>query len=274
VEVGEEADEALHAWTELPAENFRVRCGPNYPKNGFKAPSAPALGSVVAVDVLRSERKVLDLLSLNHIALPPPTAGWCEAYPEFVVINQQLPRQFYNSLFTSEATDGETLHLIVYVRLRPHLAPTYEPDDEPTDAEQLLKRFLLRADHDPKVAHAFKEIGMVRNLDELTEHLPKTLVNLFRKFNGKPILTRPEHTFTRDPANRYFGIDLDAHRYQYMTRSVVATALQHVERVRMGYGYVVEGRCEAQLPEVILCSCEILKLQKSRAAAFPPRGTG
>ena len=129
-----------HAWTDVPADNFRVRCGPDYAKKGLKAPSAPALGTVVGVDCLRSSGKIFNIMALNYIALPEPTPGWQEPYPEFLVINQQLPVEFHNSVFTSASTDGETLHLIVYVRLRPGLAPDYRSDQEPLDAEQLLKR--------------------------------------------------------------------------------------------------------------------------------------
>ena len=260
------------AWTELGAEAFRVRCGPNYRKNGNKEPSAPALGRVVAVDSLRSECKIFNFLALNHIALPEPTPGWREPYPEFLVINQMLPVHFHNSFLTTEATDGETLHLILYVRLKAALAPNYSGDAEPRDAEELLKRFLLRADQDPEIAHCFKEIGVVRNLDDLIgANVPRSLTSLFKKFNGKPVLTRPEHFFHRDPDNRYFAIDLDAHRYKYVTRTGVHRGLQHVEQVQLGYGYVVEARKEAELPEVMLCCCEILQLQRSRAALFPPR---
>ena len=265
---------AAHAWADLSAESFNVRCGPNYARNGKKAPSAAALGDVVAVDTFISEKKIFDFLALNHIELPEPSRNWKETYPEFVVINQMLATNFHNSMFTDEKTDGETMHLIVYVRLKPNLAPGYETDQEPQNAEELLKRFLLRADQEPDIAHCFKEIGVVRNLEELGAHLPSSLMSLFRKFNGKPVLTRPEHFFHRDPAGRYFGIDLDAHRYKYMTRTAVHKALGHVERVALGYGYVVEARKEPELPECMLCSCEILMLQKSRAVKFPPPPAG
>ena len=133
-----------------------------------------------------------------------------------------------------------------------------------------LRSFLLRADQDPDIAHCFKEIGVVRNLEELASHMPSSLTGLFRKFNGKPILTRPEHFFHRDPKGRFLAVDLDAHRYKYMTRSALHRGLQYVERVVLGYGYVVEARKEAELPEVMLCCCEILQLRRDKAATFPP----
>jgi hypothetical protein len=290
---------AEHAWSSLAAETFRVRCGPNYAKNGFKSPSAPALGEVVAVDILLTECKIFDLLSLNHIALPEATPEWNESYPEFLVINQMVAKRFYNSMFTNASTDGETYNLLLYVRLPPRLAPGWSADQEPQNAEQLLKRcmpksslrfhphayqsdslyvcpldmilvprvlrFLLHADQAPAIANCFKEIGVIRNLEVLAGHLPSSLVSLMSKFNGmppcpstrraafpfwlrlpsvsisimfhhahrdihcdarfphagKPILTRPEHYFHRDPQNRYFACDLDGHRYKYLTRSAV-----------------------------------------------------
>ena len=115
---------------------------------------------------------------------------------------------------------------------------------------------------------------MINNLDELASQMPRSLTSLFRKFNGKPVLTRPEHFFHRDPKGRYFAIDLDSHRYKFMTRSAMHKGLQFVERTQLGYGYVVEARKEPELPEVMLCCCEILKLQRERAVWFPPAARG
>ena len=55
-----------------------------------------------------------------------------------------------------------------------------------------------------------------------------------------------------------------------MTRRCVASGLLHVDSVVLGYGYVVEARKEAELPEVMLCCCEIHRLHRERAAPFPP----
>ena len=131
-----------HSWAPLAAETFRVRCGPNYAKNGNKEPSGPALGQVEAVDLLRTERKIFDFLSLNHIVMPEPTPAWSESYPEFLVINQMVPVHFNSSFFTSvKTTDGETFNVIVYVRLRAGLGTGWMADKEPQNAEQLLKRW-------------------------------------------------------------------------------------------------------------------------------------
>ena len=76
-----------------PDRARQVRCGPNYPKYGKKAPSGAALGVVEAIDIFRTERRISHSLALGHIALPPATPGWSETYPEFLVITQVGGRQ-------------------------------------------------------------------------------------------------------------------------------------------------------------------------------------
>ena len=71
----------------------QVRCGPNYPKYGKKAPSSAALGTVEAMDIFLTQRRISHSLALGHIALPPATPGWSEVYPEFLVITQVSRKQ-------------------------------------------------------------------------------------------------------------------------------------------------------------------------------------
>ena len=81
-----------------------------------------------------------------------------------------LPIHFKNTPFIAEDEDGETAHMLIYVRFPPNLAKGWHPNDgEPAGAEQLLKRFLMRADTNGEIAHCLKEIGVLHNLDELRQ---------------------------------------------------------------------------------------------------------
>ena len=152
---------ATHAWSPLDASRFRVRCGPNYPKNKRKAPSGSAMGEIFGVDLFFTKKKVKHILQYGHIELPPPTPGWDESYPEvrarpasrpaisranrshmvraqLVVINQMLPRNFKNTPFIADDEDGESASFVIYIRFPPNLAKGWHPDDgEPVGAEQV-----------------------------------------------------------------------------------------------------------------------------------------
>lgn len=110
------------------------------------------------------------------------------------------------------------------MRLPPGIGAEWRGDEDPVGAAQLLRRFLLRAEQDETIALALKEIGMLANLDEVSALLPSAIDKVLRRFNGKPVLTRPEHRFYRAKDNAYLEIDLDAHRYSYATRTAVSPA--------------------------------------------------
>ena len=99
----------------------------------------------------------------------------------------------------------------------------------------------MRADQDPGVAHCWKMIGVGLNLQEIGRQLPGSIMRLLTKYNGKPVLSRPQHEFFRDPQNRYLQADLNGHEYNYGTRTAVNAILKHSTTMEVGYGYVVEA---------------------------------
>jgi hypothetical protein len=49
--------EALrHAYAPGPADEFKVRCGPNYKKTGLKQPSLESFYEIAAFDFFKTER--------------------------------------------------------------------------------------------------------------------------------------------------------------------------------------------------------------------------
>ena len=88
-----------------------------------------------------------------------------------------LPVKFNSALMAGKEADGATYMLMTYVRIPPKLGSGYRSDAEPQNVEQLLVRFLMRADQDPGVAHCWKMIGVVLNLEEVTNPNPNPSPN-------------------------------------------------------------------------------------------------
>ena len=63
-----------------------------------------------------------------------------------LVTAQMLPVKFNKSMMAGKEADGETYMLMTYVRIPPKLGAGYRSDAEPQNVEQLLVRFLMRAD--------------------------------------------------------------------------------------------------------------------------------
>ena len=108
------------------------------------------------------------------------------------------------------------------------------------------------------------------NLADVTQSIPSALARLLKRFNGKPVLTRPEHTFYREPTNRWLTVDVDGHQYMYTTRSALALGIRSLRELVLGYGLLVEARAEQEMPEVMASSCMLLRLDPDRCQPFPP----
>ncbi len=63
--------------------------------------------------------------------------------------------------------------VLIYARLQPGLAPSWSSERSPADAEELLRRFVLRARQDAAVAHCLKEIGVLLNFEALAARFPR-----------------------------------------------------------------------------------------------------
>ena len=72
-----------------------------------------------------------------------------------------LPVKFNKSMMAGKEADGETYMLMTYVRIPPKLGAGYRSDAEPQNVEQLLVRFLMRAD---QVLARIGQMFRVRNL--------------------------------------------------------------------------------------------------------------
>lgn len=68
---------------------------------------------------------------------------------------------------------------------------------------------------------------------------------LLRKYNDKPVLTRPQHRFWRGPG--YLEIDVDVHAYAYIARKAFNGYVGRLASVVFENAFVIQGnRCVAR----------------------------
>ena len=65
---------------------------------------------------------------------------------------------------------------------------------------------------------------------------------------------RPQGVYYNDPTgrNRYFEADLDVNKFPYFATKGLVTAKILCEEMVLDFGFVVEGRSEDELPEMML----------------------
>eukprot|EP00953_Heterococcus_sp_UTEX-ZZ885_P028775 15337-Heterococcus_DN1.PRE.3 len=127
------------------------------------------------------------------------------------------------------------------------------------ESVKLLAHWCANSETDNDVRGRFKLIGDVKNAD--TVGLP----SFCRKFNGKPILIHgKESSFCRDVALGRAELDVNAHAFSFIGRKGLYGTLGKWQHALLNVGVLIEGRCDAELPEQVLGAATFHGLDISR----------
>ena len=268
----QDGNAAACSWGEIDPTTFHIR-SKDYMRTKVKEPASGAIYRIIGVDMYSFDTKLSHIA--QHVELPtPPTLGpgaqalpADKQLPPLLIINLQLPT-YAPSVFGS--TDGPGYSLVYYFALPEGWEPEMVGNEAALDLAQRFFHNGMEFDGQSS-RDRFKLLPRVANVEEwgVKGPLSGAELRLLRSYNGKPLLTRPQHRFYTSAKGQYVEIDIDVHCYAYIARRAFFGYLTRLAPVIFENAFVLQGNRPEELPEVVLGAVTVYKVDFTKARPFP-----
>jgi len=252
-------DKNIH-WRPIRGETLEVR-SLHYRRSHRKAPSVGTMYECIKVDFLQSAFRLANISS--HVELPkvhfqdngrPKT--WDA--PDIFVVSLSMPRDPHRG-----KEDGPSYTTTMYFQMKQetrdilgritadkhHKKASDDVESHPSvNAVRLFNEWCRRAPTDPKFQGRFKMITSIQNIHELG------LPGWIARWNGKPVLIkRAGKTGFLYQNENCMEMEISFHPFPWATKQAIEYLRERVfHKILLTYGFVIEGRCEAELPERLI----------------------